>query len=142
MRMLTAIALVIFSTILLTFRSELSPILLSMINKHKLLPLNATTAAQTIPASEASRHVGERTTVCGRIASEHTATSSRGTSTYINLDKPYPDRVFTVLVWGSDRASGGAMPSSGMLCVTGVIASYRGTPGIVVKDAKSWYVPK
>ena len=81
-------------------------------------------------------------TVCGRIASEHIATSSRATPTFIYLDKPYPDRVFAVLVWESDRASVGAIPSSGMLCATGVIASYRGTPEIVVKDAKSWYVPK
>jgi DNA/RNA endonuclease YhcR with UshA esterase domain len=29
-----------------------------------------------------------------------------------------------------------------MLCATGVITSYRGTPEIAVKDAKSWYVPK
>ena len=142
MRLLTAIALVIFCTILFLFRSEVSPIRLSIINKQKLLRLHATTVAQTITAAEASQHVGERTTVCGRIASEHTATSSPGTPTFINLDKPYPDRVFAVLVWESDRASVGAIPSSGMLCATGVIASYRGTPEIVVKDAKSWYVPK
>ena len=142
MRLLTAVALVIFCTLLVVFRSELSTIPRPMINKQKLLALNAATAAQTIPASEASRHVGERTTVCGRIASEHTATGSRRTPTFIYLDKPYPDRVFTVLVWGTNRASIGAMPSSGTLCATGVITSYRGTPEIVVKDIKSWYVPK
>jgi len=141
MRLLTATALVIFCTILFLFRSELSP-MLSIVNKQKLLRLNATTAAQTITAAEASQHVGVRTTVCGRIASEHTATSSRGTATFINLDEPYPDRVFTVRVWGSDRASVGAIPSSGMLCATGVITSYRGRPEIVVKDTKSWYVTK
>jgi len=142
MRLLTATALVIFCTILFFFWSELSPIPLSIINKQKLLRLNATTAAQTITAAEASQHVGVRTTVCGQIASEHTATNSRGTPTFINLDKPYPDRVFTVRVWGSDRASVGAIPSSGMLCATGVITSYRGRPEIVVKDTKSWYVTK
>src|SRR4051794_15744422 len=108
MRLLTAVALVVFCTILFLFRSELSPFPLSIINKQKLLRLNATTAAQTITAAEASQHVGERTTVCGRIASEHTATSRRGTPTFINLDKSYPDRVFTVRVWESERASVGA----------------------------------
>lgn len=142
MRLLTAIALVIFCTILFLFRSELPPIPLSIINKQNHLRLNATTAAQTITAVEASQHVGERTTVCGQIASEHTATSSEGKRTFINLDKPYPDRLFTVLVSGSDRASVGAIPSSGMLCATGVITSYRGRQEIVVKDTKSWYVSK
>jgi micrococcal nuclease len=122
------------------FGSGLSKIPLSMINIQKLLPLKATTAIQTIPASEASRHVGERSTVCGRIASEHNAT--KGRPTFINLDKPYPDRAFTVLVWGSDRANVGAVPSSGMLCVTGLVSSYRGIPAIVIKDAEGWYVPK
>src|SRR5215472_12133821 len=139
MRLLTAIALIIFCTTLFLLRSELSPIPLSIINKQELRSLYAATAAQTILASDASQHVGERTTVCGRIASEHTATRSRGTPTFINLDKPYPNQVFTVLVWGSDRASVGAIPSSGRLCATGVITEYRGTPEIVIKDAKSWY---
>lgn len=107
-----------------------------------LVLLCATTAAQRIPPSEASRHVGERTTVCGRIASEHTAISSRGTPTFINLEKPHPNQVFTILIWGNDRAPVGAIPSSGTLCATGVITSYRGTPEIVIKDATSWYVPK
>jgi micrococcal nuclease len=86
-----------------------------------LMLLCASVGAQTIPASESAKHIGERTTVCGRIASEHTATSSRGTPTFINLDKPYPDQVFTVLIWGGDRAGVGAIPSSGTLCATGVI---------------------
>ena len=147
MRLLTAVALVIFCTILFLFGSKLSQIRLpqiglSIINKQKLLRLNATTAAQTITAAEASQHVGERTTVCDRIASEHKVTSSRGTPTFINLGKPHSDRVFTLLFFGSDRASVGAIPSSGMLCATGVITSHRDGPEIVVKDAKSWYVPK
>jgi len=107
-----------------------------------LVILCATTGAQTIPTSDAAKHLGEQGTVCGRIASEHRATSSRGTPTFINLDKPYPNQVFTVLIWGSDLSKVGAIPSSGMLCATGEITSYRGTPEIVVKDAKRWYVPK
>jgi hypothetical protein len=42
--------------------------------------------AQEIPATEAAKHIGENATVCGTIASEHTATSSKGTPTFINLD--------------------------------------------------------
>ena len=97
--------------------------------------------AQTLATADAAKHVGEHATVCGRIASEHTASGSLGAPTFVNLDKPYPNEMFTVLIWGSDRAKVGAIPSSGTLCATGEITSYRGTPEIVVKDAKSWYVP-
>lgn len=96
----------------------------------------------TISASEASRHVGEHETVCGEIAGEHIASNSRGTPTFINLDKPYPNQVFTILIWGDNRADAGHLPDSGKLCVTGTIAQYRGTPEIVLRDSRSWYVPK
>jgi hypothetical protein len=100
------------------------------------------TTAQTITATEASKHVGEHATVCGIIASEHTATSSRGTPTFINLDKPYPNQVFTILVWGDERASIGQIPTSGKLCASGLITLYRGAAEIVLHDSKSWYVPQ
>jgi len=35
-------------------------------------------SAQEIPAAEAAKHVGENTTVCGTIASEHTAKTLGG----------------------------------------------------------------
>jgi hypothetical protein len=104
--------------------------------------LSTAAKGQTIRTSDVAKHIGERGTVCGKVAGEHTATSSRGTPTFVNLDVPYPKQVFTVLIWGEDRTRVGAIPSSGMLCVTGVISSYRGSPEIVIKDAKSWYVPK
>jgi hypothetical protein len=44
------------------------------------------TQAQTIPAAQAKAHEGEKATVCGIVASERTATSSRGEPTFINLD--------------------------------------------------------
>jgi len=60
-------------------------------------------SAQTISAADAKNHVGEKATVCGKVASERTATSSRGEPTFINLDAAYPNQVFTILVWGDDR---------------------------------------
>jgi len=98
--------------------------------------------AQQIPATDAARHVGENATVCGTIASEHTATSSKGTPTFINLDRPYPSQVFTLLIWGGDRDQVGEVPETGKICAIGVITEYRGSPEIVLRDAKSWYIPK
>jgi hypothetical protein len=106
------------------------------------LASTALVAQTTILASEAAKHVGERMTVCGSIAGEHTAASSRGTPTFINLDRPYPNQVFTLLIWRDDRGKVGAVPETGRICATGVITEYRGSPEIVLRDEHSWYVPK
>ena len=98
--------------------------------------------AQSLPADQAASHVGERRTVCGQIAEEHTAQGSRGAPTFINLDKPYPNQIFTILIWGDERTSVGNFPAAGRVCVTGTITEYRGVPEIVVRDSHNWYVPK
>ena len=67
------------------------------------------TAAQTtkITAAEAKDHVGESRTVCGKVVSTHFASKSKGEPTFLNLDEPYPKEVFTILIWGNDRAKFG-----------------------------------
>ena len=92
--------------------------------------------SQTISAAQAKAHEGENATVCGKVASERTATSSRGEPTFINLDAAYPNQVFTILVWGDDRQKVGALPSEGSrVCATGLITDYRGVPEIVVRSS-------
>ena len=56
--------------------------------------------AEPLPAGDAKNHIGERATVCGKVASERTALGSRGQPNFINLDAPYPNQVFTILIWG------------------------------------------
>src|SRR5277367_4799339 len=95
--------------------------------------------AQTnkITAREAQDHVGEVQTVCGKVASTHFAPGSKGQPTFLNLDEPYPKEIFTILFWGSDRPKFGTPESKyrdARVCVTGKIASYRGTPEIIATD--------
>lgn len=96
-------------------------------------------SAQTKPlsASEAKQHVGQEATVCGKVASARYAARSRGRPTFLNLDKPYPNEIFTIVIWSSDRPKFG-QPETRYLdeqvCVTGRIASYRGTPEIVAHE--------
>ncbi len=90
-----------------------------------------------ITASEAKSHVGEKATVCGQVASARYASSSRGAPTFLNLDKPYPNQVFTVVIWGNDRAKFGHPEESyhdKRICVTGSISDYRGVPEIEVHE--------
>jgi Protein of unknown function (DUF3761) len=98
-------------------------------------------AGQTIPSTNGKKHIGERATVCGLVVSNSTATQSQGTPTFIDLDKPYPDESFTVVIWVKDKAAVGILPSSGQLCVTGTITYYRGRAEIVLHDSASWKVP-
>jgi hypothetical protein len=99
-------------------------------------------ASQTIPSTDAKNHIGEKATVCGLVVSNSTAAQSQGTPTFIDLDKPYPDESFTVVIWQRDKAAVGTLPSSGQLCVTGTITDYRGRAEIVLRDSASWSVPR
>lgn len=95
-------------------------------------------SAQTsMSAVEAKNHVGERGTVCGEVASTHNSAHSRGNPTFINLDKPYPHQIFTVLIWGSDRPKFGdpqEMYRNKHICVIGTITDYKGVPEIVAHE--------
>jgi hypothetical protein len=105
-----------------------------------IFPLFATGLyAQTgrITAAEAKNHIGERATVCGTVVSVHYASGSKGQPTFLNLDEPYPKQIFTILIWGSDRAKFGNVESKyqdAHVCVTGKITEYRGTPETVANE--------
>ena len=69
---------------------------------------SAALASQSLKPAEPRNHIGETATVCGHVAGTHYAPRSHGQPTFINLDKPYPDSPFTVVIWGSDRDKFGA----------------------------------
>src|ERR1700746_3846046 len=107
----------------------------SLVTAFALLLVAFCTSAQTnkITAAEDKNHVGETRTVCGKVASTHFASKSKGEPTFLNLDEPYPKEVFTILIWGSDRARFGAPETKykdARVCVTGKITSYRGKPEV------------
>jgi hypothetical protein len=96
-------------------------------------------AQNSISAAEAKNHVGENATVCGQVVSTHFASSSRGKPTFLNLDEPYPNQIFTIVIWGSDRAKFGSPESTYKgkdICASGPIESYRGVPQIVAHEAR------
>ncbi|MCI0724078.1 MAG: YHYH domain-containing protein [Acidobacteria bacterium] len=98
-----------------------------------------TPARKTLNAVEAKDHVGETAVVCGKVASARYAEGSRGSPTFLNLDKPHPDAIFTVVIWGSERDSFGQPEEEYHgkdICVTGRIENYDGTPQMVVANPK------
>jgi hypothetical protein len=103
-------------------------------------PLSLVTLAQKrLSAAEAKDHFGENATVCGDVASTKYADSAKGQPTFINLDKPYPNQIFTILIWGSNRSKFGAPEDSykgKKICVSGKITAYDGLPEIIADDPK------
>lgn len=93
-----------------------------------------TAPAAAISASEAMGHIGSRKTVCGAVKSPTYARSSRGQPTFLNLDRPYPNQIFTVVIWGSNRGNFPQGPESlyrdKKICATGLIESFKGVPQI------------
>jgi hypothetical protein len=90
-----------------------------------------------LSATEAKDHIGETATVCGSVVSTRYAASTKGQPTFLNLDKPYPNQIFTILIWGNNRSKFGAPESDykgKRVCVNGRIAEYRGVPQIVADD--------
>jgi hypothetical protein len=75
--------------------------------------------------------------VCGKVASTHFASKSKGEPTFLNLDDPYPKEVFTILIWGGDRAKFGTPETKykdARVCVTGKITSHRDKPEIIANQ--------
>lgn len=94
-------------------------------------------AQKKLTAVEAKDHIGETATVCGTVASTRYAASTKGQPTFLNLDKPYPNQVFTIVIWGSNRSRFGRPEveyNQKRICVTGKISLFRGVPEIVADD--------
>ena len=113
-----------------------------------LAPLGVNAQApqvKRLTAPEAKDHIGEQATVCGKVASARYAATTRGKPTFLNLDKPYPSQVFTILIWGDNRAKFGIPEEQyrdKQICVTGKITEYRSGPEIVVSDPQNIEVQK
>ncbi|MFZ0929140.1 MAG: hypothetical protein WAN11_11100 [Syntrophobacteraceae bacterium] len=95
-------------------------------------------AQETISSQDAAKFIGQQKTVCGTVGSTHFAPKREGQPTFIDFEKPYPNQVFTALIWGSDRGKFKTPPemlySGKEICVTGMIESYEDRTAIIVKD--------
>ena len=71
------------------------------------------------------------------MASTPFAAQAKRQPTFLNLDEAYPKAVFTILIWGSDRAKFGTPETKykdATICVTGKITIYRGTADIIATE--------
>lgn len=92
----------------------------------------------SIPAAEASRHIGEKATVCDKVSGGRFMENANGQPTLINMGDVYPNNPFTFVIFADDRKKFSYKPEDFLVnkkvCVTGEIKEFRGKPQIVVTD--------
>jgi exonuclease VII large subunit len=89
----------------------------------------------TITPAEARLHDGQTVTVCGKVQNQYTATASKGKPTFLDLDSSFPEQLFKLLIWDSDRQNVGDLPRTGTrVCATGSISYFRGVPQMIIKS--------
>jgi hypothetical protein len=119
---------------------------MTMLHSFKLIATTTVLLAGAAPAradslnpEEAASHVGKNATVCGTVASASYAPRSAAAPTFLDFGKPYPNQIFTAVIFESDRMKFGAPEMSlreKQVCVTGEIRLYQGKPQIILRDPK------
>jgi hypothetical protein len=102
-----------------------------------LIPLLAYTLllqAAPLTTAEAKAHVGQE--ACGVVKGTRWATTTNRKPTFLNLDQPYPNQLFTVVIWEEHRSKFTPPPEDQFkdkrICVSGKIEEFRGVPQIAV----------
>lgn len=89
-----------------------------------------------VATSQARYFIGDEATVCGRVVATRYKPNGNADPTYLNLDKPFPDVVFSVIVFGKDRINFTFKPEeyymNKRICVKGKVGEFKGTPQIIV----------
>lgn len=95
---------------------------------------------QVTPA-QAKYYTGDTATVCGTVVSARFNQNGKANPTYLNLDRKFPDHVFTVVIFGKDRMNFTYAPeeylSNRKICVTGRVEEWNGVPQIIVDRQES-----
>ena len=106
-----------------------------------LLALASSAIAQApdmVLAKDAINHVGDYAMVCGVIAAADYRQDIRGTPTYLNFTKPYPNAEFTVVIWGRERDNFEDVVLQDLdgykACAYGKVETYRGRPQMTISQ--------
>ena len=103
-------------------------------------------SAQTFTADEASKHVGETVTICGKIFGGRFFETSKNCPTLLNMGAPYPSSPITIMIPGDIRTKLGYAPETELkekiICVHGEIILFKERPEIVVNDISQMEITK
>ncbi len=89
---------------------------------------------------QAKENIGKDACVCGKVVSTKFSENGKTNPTYINLDKKFPDQVFTLMIFGKDRENFSYKPEEFLqgktICVKGKVGEFKGTPQIIANKEK------
>ena len=91
-----------------------------------------------VNTTAAKYHIDGKINVCGTVVS--TKYHEPSGATFLNLDRKFPNQVFSVTMWKDARTNFSYMPEHFLLnkkvCINGIVKMSRGTPTINVKHEK------
>lgn len=98
-------------------------------------PVSVDLPEGAITAADATARIGQLVTVCGSVAAATYAIESAGEPTFLSLERPYPDAVLTLVIWGEDRSFYATAPelafaAGQQVCAEGLVSTYQGQPQI------------
>ncbi len=92
--------------------------------------------SQTISAGEVKNNVGKIVTVSGKVVNGSYLSRAYNQPTLLNIDKAFPNEIFTVVIYGENRKAFGYNPEEVLLgkniSVTGKVTMYYGKPQVEV----------
>ena len=108
--------------------------------KGDVTPLNPISLEKgRINSVQAKYNIGTKSTVCGTVVS--TKYSEKSGATFLNLDKKFPNQIFSATIWKDNRANFSYMPEVELknrkVCITGKIENNKGTPTMNISNEKS-----
>lgn len=90
--------------------------------------------------AEAKGLVDKNCKVCGTVVSVKYAVKSKGMPTHINLDKKFPNHIFSATIWGTDRKNFSYIPEKELpgkkICIRGKVLEYKKIPQITITNEK------
>ena len=108
-------------------------------NDGNVTPINPTTLAKgKINTVQAQYNIGTKSCVCGTVVS--TKYSEKSGAVFLNLDKKFPNQIFSVTIWKDARTNFSYLPEVELknkkVCITGRIENRRGTPTLNITNEK------
>lgn len=87
-------------------------------------------------AYQAQENIGKYCTICGKVASTKFVENNKTNPTYLNIDKAFPNQIFTVLIPQEIRSFLGYKPENTLqdkeICIFGKVTQYKGVPQITL----------
>lgn len=108
-------------------------------NEGNVKPINPTTLPKgKINTVQAQYNIGTKSCVCGTVVS--TKYSEKSGAVFLNLDKKFPNQIFSVTIWKDARDNFSYLPEKELkgkkICLTGKLTNKRGTPTMNITNEK------